>query len=154
MVRLRKREFVNDRNEVLGYINSSRELAARPSNKVCVAKARLPMTIKEPRSFLLFCSINRTFVPRISHMAATFHTMVGTHEKFEWTNETKSSFNALGKAMCLPLVLSLPNIEKLFHVFLDASKHALGNALVYKGGSGRMEVEQFASWSLRKCEKS
>lgn len=80
--------------------------------------------------------------------------MVGTDGTFEWTNETRSSFNALEKAMCNPPVLALPNIEKPFHVFTDASKHTLGAALMQKDDSGCMKAVQFASRSLNKCERS
>ena len=45
---------------------------------------------------------------------------------FEWTKECEESFNKLKKALILAPILREPDLNKFFHVHIDASNFAIG----------------------------
>jgi hypothetical protein len=68
-------------------------------------------------------------------------------KKFEWTPACEASFQELKKWLMTALILVMPDIEKLFSIYCDASGQGLGCVLMQDG-----HVVAYASWQLRKHE--
>jgi hypothetical protein len=54
-------------------------------------------------------------------------------KKFKWTDDCESSFQELKKRLVSAPVLCLPDLEKEFQVYSDASRQGLGNVLMQGG---------------------
>ena len=54
-------------------------------------------------------------------------------DAFSWTPEATKAFEHLKEAMCLALVLVMPNFTKTFIVECDASKNGIGVVLMQEG---------------------
>ena len=67
--------------------------------------------------------------------------------KFEWTPECQSSFQRLKHKLTTTPVLILPNIQKDFEIYCDASRQGLGCVLMQEG-----KVVAYASRQLRPHE--
>jgi hypothetical protein len=67
---------------------------------------------------------------------------------FEWTPRRESSFQELKKILTTAPVLTMPDIEKLFSIYCDASGQGLGCVLMQDG-----HVMAYSSWKLRKLEE-
>jgi hypothetical protein len=67
---------------------------------------------------------------------------------FEWTSRREASFQELKKRLTMAPVLTMPDMEKPFSIYYDASGQGLGCMLMQDG-----HVVVFASRQLRKHEE-
>jgi hypothetical protein len=67
---------------------------------------------------------------------------------FEWTPRRETSFQELKKRLTTTPVLTMPDMEKPFSIYYDASGHGLGCVLMQDG-----HVIAYASRELRKHEE-
>jgi hypothetical protein len=54
-------------------------------------------------------------------------------KKFEWTSTCEASFQVLKTRMTTAPTLVMPDMEKLFSIYCDASGHGLGCVLMQDG---------------------
>jgi hypothetical protein len=71
------------------------------------------------------------------------------NKDFDWTEECHASFEELKKRLMFAPVLVLPDINKTFDIYCDASRQGLGCLLMQEG-----KVVSYASCQLRKHEKN
>jgi hypothetical protein len=64
---------------------------------------------------------------------------------FEWMPRHEASFQEFKKRLTTTLVLMMPNVERLFSIYCDASGQGLGCVLMQDG-----HVVAYASRQLRK----
>jgi hypothetical protein len=74
--------------------------------------------------------------------------LLGMEEKFKWMSTCAASFQELKKRLRTALVLVMPDIEKPFSIYYDASGQGLGCVLMQDG-----HVVAYASRQLRKHEE-
>jgi hypothetical protein len=67
---------------------------------------------------------------------------------FEWTPRREASFQELKKRLTTTLVLTMPDIDKPFSIYCDASEQGLGCVLMQD-----YHVVVYASRQLRKYEE-
>src|SRR5664279_3207522 len=68
-------------------------------------------------------------------------------KKFEWTDSCEACFQELKKRLVSAPVLCLPDLEKDFQVYCDASRQGLGSVLMQEGN-----VASYVSRELKKHE--
>jgi hypothetical protein len=68
-------------------------------------------------------------------------------KEFKWTWECQESFNQLRFKLMAALVLVMPNLQKNFDIYCDASRQGLGCVLMQEG-----HVIAYASRQLQKHE--
>jgi hypothetical protein len=68
-------------------------------------------------------------------------------KKFKWTPACEASFQELNKRSTTALILVMPDMEKLFSIYYDASGQGLGCVLMQDG-----HMVAYASRQLRKHE--
>jgi hypothetical protein len=68
-------------------------------------------------------------------------------KKFEWTPTCEASFQELKKRLMTAPILVMPDMEKPFSIYCDASGQGLGCVLMQDS-----HVVAYASWQLRKYE--
>jgi hypothetical protein len=66
-------------------------------------------------------------------------------KKFEWTSASEASFQELKKRLTTALIIAMPDMEKPFFIYCDASSQGLGCVLMQDG-----HVVAYASQHLRK----
>ena len=97
-----------------------------------IKNAKLPVTIKEVRSFLGLTGYYRRFVSSYADIAAPLVelTKKGKPNKIVWNGEAKHSFEKLQALLCCAPVLRLPDLARPFVLRTDASEKALGAVLL------------------------
>jgi hypothetical protein len=119
-------------------------VAVDPKKVIAVANWRRPTTITEIWSFLGLASYYTRFIEGFSKIAKPMTKLLQKDHKFNWTNACERSFCEWKKRLTTALVLTLPDIQKDFTVYCDASRRGLGYVLMQEG-----RVVAYASMQLK-----
>jgi hypothetical protein len=106
-----------------------------------------PKNVGEIRSFLGLAGYYRRFIENLSKIAKPMTELLRKEKKYEWTKACESRFQELKKRLISAPVLCLPDLEKEFQVYCDASRLGLGSVLMQGG-----RVPAYASRQLKKNE--
>jgi hypothetical protein len=131
----------------LGHILSENGVFVDPSKVQEVMDWKTTIAVLEVRSFLGLAGYYRRFILDFSKIAKPMTSLLQKDYKFVSTEECETAFHILRKLLTTAPVLALPDIEKPFNVFCDASKIGLGCVLMQEG-----RVIAYASRQWRKHE--
>ncbi|WVZ52302.1 hypothetical protein U9M48_003376 [Paspalum notatum var. saurae] len=134
-----KCEFWIDEVRFLGHVVSKGGIAVDPS--------KVPKIPKEIRGFLGLAGYYRRFIENFSRIAKPMTSLLEKDAEFRWTNAQQAAFDELKKRLTTAPVLTLPDQQKKFIVYCDASRDGLGCVLMQEG-----KVIAYASRQLRKHE--
>jgi hypothetical protein len=118
-----------------------------PSNVQDVLSWKAPTSVSDIQSFLGLAGYYRRFIEGFSKMSKPMIELLEKDKQFEWTPACEASFQELKKRLTTAPVLVMPDMEKPFSIYCDASGQGLGCVLMQDG-----RVVAYASWQLRKHE--
>nr|XP_051215162.1 uncharacterized protein LOC127332864 [Lolium perenne] len=124
----------------LGHIISEEGIAVDPSKVAAVTEWEPPKNVGEIRSFLGSAGYYRRFIENFSKIAKPMTELLKKEKKFAWTEACEASFQELKKRLVSAPILCLPDLEKGFQVYCDASHQGIGSVLMQEG-----KVEAYAS---------
>jgi hypothetical protein len=130
-----------------GHIITNGGIAVDPSKVSDVLKWEAPRTVSEIRSFLGLAGYYRRFIEGFSKIVKPLTTLLEKDREFKWTGACQSSFEELKKRLTTAPVLVMPDLQKSFDIYCDASRQGLGCVLMQEG-----HVIAYASRQLRKHE--
>jgi hypothetical protein len=113
-----------------------------------LADGILISNVSEIWSFLGLVGYYRRFIERFSKISMPMIELLEKTKTFDWTPRREASFQELKKRLTTTLVLTMPNMEKPFSIYCDASGQYLGCVLMQDG-----LVDAYASGQLRKQEE-
>ncbi|WVZ80327.1 hypothetical protein U9M48_027813 [Paspalum notatum var. saurae] len=137
-----KCEFWIDEVRFLSHVVSKGGIAVDPSKDSAV-----PEIPKEVHGFLGLAGYYRRFIENFSKIVKPMTSLLEKDAEFRWTNAQQAAFDELKKRLTTAPVLTLPDQQKKFIVYCDASKDSLGCVLMQKG-----KVIAYASRQLHKYE--
>jgi hypothetical protein len=88
------------------------------------------------------------FIEGFSKISKPMIELLVKDKTFEWTPRREASFQELKKRLTTTTVLTMPDMERLFSIYCDASGQGLGCVLMQDG-----HVVTYASRQLRKHEE-
>ncbi|XP_062201998.1 uncharacterized protein LOC133904517 [Phragmites australis] len=147
--KLSKCEFWLKEVPFLSHIISAGGVSIDPSKVRDVLNWKPPQNVSEIRSFLGLAGYYRRFIEGFSKIAKPMTELLGKGAEFKWTTAREASFNELKKRLTSAPVLIMPDTQKPFSVYCDASRQGLGCVLMQKG-----HVIAYASRQLRKHEEN
>ena len=103
--------------------------------------------MREIRSFLGLAGYYRRFIEGFSKLVKPMTALLEKNAKFVWSEKCQANFEELKKRLTTALVLVLPDLNKGFLIYCDASHQGLGCVLMQEG-----RVVAYASRQLRKHE--
>jgi hypothetical protein len=133
----------------LGHIVSAEGVAVDPSKVASVTKWESPKNVGDIRSFLGLAGYYRRFIENFSKIAKLMTELLKRDKKFEWTDSCEASFQELKKRLVSAPVLCLPDIQKDFQVYCNASRQGLGSVLMQNG-----KVVSYATHQLKHHERN
>jgi hypothetical protein len=128
----------------LGHIISERGIFVDPSKVKDVLSWKTPQNVSDIRSFLGLVGYYRRFIEGFSKISKHMTELLAKDNTFEWTTRRETNFQELKKRLTMTPVLTMPDMEKPFLIYCDASDQGLGCVLMQDG-----HVVAYASRQLR-----
>jgi hypothetical protein len=132
----------------LGHVISKGGIYVDPSKIQDVLSWNVPTSVGEIHSFLGLAGYYRRFIEGFSKTTKPITELPGKDKKFKLTFACEATFQGLKKRLTTTSVLMMPNMEKPFSIYYDASGQGLGCVLMQDG-----HVVAYASRQLRKHEE-
>jgi hypothetical protein len=104
-----------------------------PSKIHDVLSWNAPMSVGDIWSFLGLVGYYQRFIKGFSKITKPMIELLEKDMKFKWTPACEASFQELKKRLMIAPVLVMPDIEKSFPIYCDASGQGLGCVLMQDG---------------------
>jgi hypothetical protein len=117
----------------LGHVLTAEGVAIDPAKIEAVKEWEQPRNVTDICSFLGLAGYYRRFIENFSKIAKPMTNLLKKTNEFEWTPECEHSFQTLKQKLTTTHVLALPDIQKDFVVYCDASRQGLGYVLMQSG---------------------
>jgi hypothetical protein len=101
-----------------------------PAKVEAIANWKQPGTVTEIKRFLWLAGYYRRFIKGFSTLASLMTRLLRNDVLFNWTEKCEKSFQELKKRLMTAPVLSLPEENKPYALYTDASKEGLGIVLM------------------------
>jgi hypothetical protein len=131
----------------LGHIITDEGISVDPAKVDDVLKWEPPRTVKEISSFLGLAGYYRRFIEGFSKIEKPLTTLLEKDREFKWTDACQDSFEELKRRLTTAPVLVMPDLQKGFDIYCDASRQGLCCVLIQEG-----QVIAYALRQLRKHE--
>jgi hypothetical protein len=145
--KLSKCEFWIKQVAFLGHVISKGGISMDPSKVQDVLSWNATTSVSDILSFLRLAGYYRRFIEGFSKISKPMTELLEKDKKFEWTSTSEASFQELKKRITTAPILVMPDIEKPFSIYCDASGQGLGCVRMQDG-----HVVAYASWQLIKHE--
>lgn len=147
--KLSKCEFWLKEVSFLGHVISQGGVSVDPGKVKDVLTWETPQCVGDIRSFLGLAGYYRRFIQGFSKISRPLTKLLEKGTAFRWSPECEASFEELKKKLTTAPVLIMPDVQKEFAVYCDASGQGLGCVLMQEG-----HVVAYASRQLRKHERN
>jgi hypothetical protein len=97
-----------------------------PSKVQDVLSWNVPMSVGDIQSFLGLAGYYRRFIEGFSKICKPMTELLEKDKKFKWTSACKASFQELKKRLTTAPILVMPDMEKSFSIYCDASGQGFG----------------------------
>jgi hypothetical protein len=132
-VKLSKCEFWLKQVAFLGHIILKGGISVNPSKIQDVLSWKAPTSVGDIQSFLGLAGYYQRFIEGFSNISKPMTKLLEKDKKFEWMPACEASFQELKKRLTTALILVMPDMEKLFSIYCDASGQGLGCVLMQDG---------------------
>jgi hypothetical protein len=104
-----------------------------PSNVQDVLSWKAPTSVSDIQSFLGLAGYYRRFIEGFLKISKPMTELLEKDKQFEWTPACEATFQELEKRLMTAPVLVMPDMEKPFSIYFDASGQGLGCVLMQDG---------------------
>jgi hypothetical protein len=101
-----------------------------PSKVQDVLSWKAPTSVSDIQSFLGLAGYYRKFIEGFSKISKPMTELLEKDKQFKWTPACESSFQELKKRLTNAPVLVMPDMEKPFSIYCNASGQGLGCVLM------------------------
>ena len=135
----------------LGHVITGDDIQPDPEKIKVVQEYPVPQTVKDVRAFMGLTNYHRKFVKDFAHIASPLHDLTKKGAAFLWTEECRTAFEMLTKALTEAPILDYPDFPQPFQLATDASNEAIGMELSQKR-NGKEVVIAYARRKLNPAE--
>jgi hypothetical protein len=119
--KFRKCEFWMKQVAFLGHVILKGGISVDPSKAQDVLSWIASTSVNVIQSFLGLAGYYRRFIEGFSKISKPMTELIEKDKKFEWTSACEASFQELKKRLTTALILVMPDMEKPFSIYCDAS---------------------------------
>jgi hypothetical protein len=131
--KLSKCEFWLKQIAFLGHIISKGGIYVDSSKIQDVLSWNAPTSVGDIQSFLGLGGYYQKFIKGFSKIIKPMTELLEKDKKFKWTPAYEASFQELKNRLTTAPVLVMPDMEKSFSIYCDASGQGLGYVLMQDG---------------------
>jgi hypothetical protein len=131
--KLSKCEFWLKQVTFLGHVISMGGISVDPSKVQDALSWKAPTSVSDIQSFLGLAGYYRRLIEGFLKISKLMTELLEKDKQFEWTPACEASFQELKKRLTTALVLVMPDKEKSFSIYCDASGQGLGCVLIQDG---------------------
>jgi hypothetical protein len=128
--KINKCKFWLEEVSFLGHIISEGGIFVDPSKVKDILNWKTPQNVSDIRSFLGLAGYYRRFIEGFSKISKPMMKLLAKGNTFERTPRHEISFQELKKRLTTTPVLTMPDMEKPFSIYCDASGQGLGCMLM------------------------
>ena len=114
---------------ILGHLISFNSISADPNKIQGLIDCVEPASKKALRSFCAAANYLRSYIPDFSNLMSPLTDLTGKNARFEWSIAQQESFIAVKSALESAVTLTMPDFNKSFIIFADASELGVGAVL-------------------------
>ncbi len=131
-----KYSFLHDEVKYLGHVITNDGILPDPNKIKVIKELTPPKSVKGVRSLIGMTSYYRPYIPDYAKIAYPLARLTQKHVPFEWNDDKQKGFEQLKEALINPPVLAIPQLDKEFKLYTDASDISIGAVLVQVGEDG------------------
>jgi hypothetical protein len=139
--------------KLLGHIVSGTGIEMDPAKVETVKNMKPPSNLKETQIFLGLTGYYRKFVLEYSKIAAPLFNLLKDSTTWNWSAECQQAFEYLKERLITQPILMLPDLQRPFVLFTDASGVSVGAILSQIDKDGKERVCCYASRILKGAEQ-
>jgi hypothetical protein len=109
----------------LGHVISKGGISVDPRKVQDVLSWNAPTSVGDIQSFLGLAGNYQRFIEGFSKTSKPMTELLEKYKKFLWTSTYEASFQELKKRLTTALILVMPDMEKSFSIYCDASGQGL-----------------------------
>jgi hypothetical protein len=114
----------------LGHVISKGGISVDPSKVQDVLSWKAPMSVSDIQSFHRLTGYYQRFIEGFLKISMHMTELLEKDKQFEWMPTCEASFQELKKRLTTTPVLVMPDMEKPFSIYYDASGQGLGCVLM------------------------
>jgi hypothetical protein len=118
---LSKYEFLLKQLAFLGHVISRGGIYVDPSKVQDVLIWKAPTSVGDIQNFLELAGYYQIFIDGFSKISKLLIELLKKDKRFEWTLACEAIFQELKKRLTTAPILMMPNMEKIFSIYCDAS---------------------------------
>ncbi len=137
------------RLKFLGYILSEKGLEIDPERIEKLKAWPRPQNVKQVRSLIGFATFCRKHVPAFSRICGPLYNLTKHDTPWQWGEKEENAFIELRNRISSPPILALPQCDKSFRIYTDASGTAVAWILAQVQEDNKEHVIAVGSKTLR-----
>ena len=149
---LKKCIFAAPEIPVLGCFVGRNGTRPDPEKVKAIVQWPVPKNVKELRQFLGLANYLHKYTRNYADVVRPLTQLLRNDSPWVWTDERNDSFICVKDSLQKAPILALPDHSKTFHVVCDASKFAIGCALMQFDDEGHERVISYQSRQLKPAE--
>ena len=148
----KKSQFALIEGKLLGHIVSTESVKIDPVRVEAIQKLSIPRSKRDIQSFLGKINFVRRFIPNFSELVKHITSMLKKDAEIKWTDQARSSFEYIKKAIMEAPTLISPDYTKSLYIFSFASYYIVADVLLQKDDEGLDHPIAFFNKTLRNVE--
>ncbi len=151
-VKLEKCEFLKQEVAFLGHIITTEGIKPAPNKLKEILDLSPPTNVSEVRMATGLFNYYRKFISDYAKLVAPLTALTRKNTPFIWSTKENDAFNKIKAALIAATPLSLPDYDKEFILFTDASQLGIGAVLCQPNDNGKLKIIEYFSKPLDKCQ--
>ena len=135
-------------DHLLGFIVSKDGIALDPLKVQAILELSIPRTLRQLQSLQGKANFLRRFVPNYATTTHGFLRLLCSIIPFVWDDHAQQSFDALKHALTSAPLISPPNFERDFILYISVSTYSIARVLIKEDDTGNKHVIYYVSKNL------
>jgi len=137
---------------ILGHIVTKNSVLMDKAKIQAVSEMQPPKNVKQIQQYLGLCNYYRRFIEDFAKIAAPLYHLLKKEVAWNWSNQCQMAFETLKQKLVEYPILRLPDFQRKFVLFTDASNSAVGALLSQVDDNEKEYVVAYASRLLKGAE--